>query len=224
MGRAQGRAAASATLRSRQPDLAGLVRAGYQEITPVTVQWRLGRKPACEATAIARCASGPSDTVALVCDREPPRPYCQCVLATGGVSLATGGVSQTIYWAKLSELQGFPGAAEEIARQADRAQAIRDAHARTVQIPANAFAFDIRKVRMSNEIKSSCSLMLASATMMSAQEFADDLTDPLYQELVEGGYVQPDGSFTDRGIDAATRDIGEHFIQKHLQTIADRDT
>ena len=217
MGRAQGKVTASSSLRSRQPDLASLVRAGWQEIKPATVQWRLGRKPACEATAIARCSWGPSDTVAPVCDQEPPRPYCQRVLFNAGVS-------QTIYWAELSELQGFPGAADEVARQGNRAQAVREAHEWIVRVPADAFAFDIRRVRMSNEIKGGCSLMLASATMMSAQEFAEDLTDPLYQDLVEGGYIHPDGSFTDRGIDAATRDIGERWVQKHLQTIVERDT
>ena len=190
---------------------------------PLDVRWRL--RPVVAARAIARS----HDTVLVTVECELPRPGRQAVWANVGVP-------QAVHWAYLSEISGLPDepeldATSRALMQQDRGecpnpQTIREWASTAATLARGpippSHAFNARQVRMDDTVKMMCATLLASATIQSREQFAADLTDPLYRDLVEGGYIQPDGTFTERGITAAGRAIGEHFVQRHLDTLAAR--
>lgn len=192
---------------------------------PQAVKWSLhptlNKKIVVDAQAIARS----HDTILMTVVDSPPYPGNQAVWSNYEVP-------QTVYWAKPWNIEGLPEEPE-----LDRASRLQEEQRRSLNchakspvpvpvapkvapLPLPAHAFNIRKVRMSEDIKAICSILLADATMETAEEFATHLTDPLYCDIVEGGYIQPDGVFTARGIMAAERDIGSTFVRKHLEAIA----
>jgi hypothetical protein len=178
---------------------------GFQALEPaLPVRWCVAKQQV-EAWAIAAS----DDTVLMVTAAEPPRPGNQAVFCNVGVP-------STVYWGHKTNVSGLTVEAPDLAA------GYRQAAVEATKVPRSAYAFAVRKVRMNDQIKMLCAGELSAATGMSADEFAAHLTGPLCRDLVEGGYIRPDGRFSERGIKAAIGAFGEHTVQRQLDLLAAR--